>query len=76
VPAGLNKVGMQCYVGGSDLYYVRIDLQEDRFSLYAEYEWGDEVDREEFKFSNNKFGSFLKAYVNSIEWAKEYVNPD
>ena len=74
-PAGLNEIGMR-YVAGNDLYYVQIDFHKDRFLVYVEYECGEELDRKEFNFLNNKSGNFLKAYFNSIEWAKEYVNPN
>jgi len=68
--------GKMYYVVGNDSYNVWFALCKDQISLYAEYGCGGEVGREEIKFKENDFDSFLEAYSNSIDWAEIFVKPE
>ncbi|MGK4040895.1 hypothetical protein AB0Y20_01240 [Heyndrickxia oleronia] len=69
---GAKGEGTMYYVVSGN-YTVWFALCKDYLSLYAEYNCGGCVGENICYFLEDDFNSFLRAYKNSVEWAKEYL---
>ncbi|MED3440218.1 hypothetical protein P4393_12205 [Bacillus subtilis] len=69
---GVAAEGTMHYVV-SDAYTVWFDLCEDRLSLYSEYNCGGCIAEADFHFDKDDFESFIEAYKESVEWAKNQI---
>ena len=70
---GAMGEGSMYYVASSSLYSVWFALCKDHISLYAEYDCGGEVGRDQCYFIVDDFESFILAYEEAVDWAKEYM---
>jgi hypothetical protein len=61
------------YYVASGNYTVWFALCDNYISLYAEYDCGGEVGRDQFDFKEDDYNSFLAAYYNAVDWAKGFM---
>ena len=69
---GAQGEGKMYYVANGN-YTVWFALCEDHLSLYAEYDCGGEVGTNQYHFEEDNFDSFMDAYKEAVDWAKEYM---
>lgn len=70
---GAQGEGIMYYVASSDLYSVWFALCEDYISLYVEYNVGGHICSNICYFRKNDFNSFIAAYKNAVNWAKDFM---
>ena len=70
--SGAKGEGEMYYVASGE-YTVWFALCKDHLSLYAEYDCGGEVGSDICYFEEDNFNSFMEAYEEAVDWAKEYM---
>jgi hypothetical protein len=71
---GPHGSGTMFYVAsGSRAYAVWFTLIGNSIDLYAEYDCGGHVGDTTYHFDEDDFQDFMRAYKDSVAWAKSYI---